>query len=417
MKLRNQLLALFCLLVFVALGVVYVQTWVVQRSFAIILFVSDAMVTRHLATARLYEGGSDHRLAIESFPYTAIVANHARDFAVPDAAAAATALATGQKVNHRHLASDHRGSPLRSLLEIGKAKGRAVGLVTNGQLTDPTPAAFYAHVADARDPEPIAAQLVDAASLDVALGGGSQWFLPAAGGGKRKDGRDLMGELRRKGRALVTNNAELENASSYQENGIVGFFSEEALAFTESIESATQEPSLADMVRRGIQFLETNRKGYVLVVDGALVTHAAERNEGERVLIETLALDRAIAEALRYAGEKSLVVAVGKHAVGGFSLNGYPLRKDHGVALLGMTPSGYPAITWATGPNGPPVEPAAAPAPPRVGIARHETAAFQTPWALGTVEDVIAAGTGPGTEKLRGFIDNTRIFELLEDAL
>src|SRR5215210_7653719 len=100
MKLRNQLLALFCLLLFVAFGVFYVRLWVVQKPFGIILFVSDGMITQHLTAARLYEGGAEHRLALESFPHPALVSNHARDFAVPDAAAAATALATGAKVNH-----------------------------------------------------------------------------------------------------------------------------------------------------------------------------------------------------------------------------------------------------------------------------------------------------------------------------
>ena len=64
MKLRNQLLALFCLLVFAGFGFLYVRAWVVQKPFGIILFVSDSLVTRHLTAARLYEGGADHKLAI-----------------------------------------------------------------------------------------------------------------------------------------------------------------------------------------------------------------------------------------------------------------------------------------------------------------------------------------------------------------
>ena len=91
MKLRNQLLAIFCLLVFAAFGFLYVRTWVAPKTFGIILFVSDGMVARELAAARLYEGGADYRLAIEDFPHLALLRNAARDFAAPDAAAAATA--------------------------------------------------------------------------------------------------------------------------------------------------------------------------------------------------------------------------------------------------------------------------------------------------------------------------------------
>ena len=404
MKLRNQLLALFCLLLFVAMGVLYFQVWVVQKHFGVIVFVSDGMLARHLTVARLYEGGAEHRLALDSFPHTALVANSARDFAVPDAAAAATALATGVRVNHRNVAFDHRGQPLRTLLEIAKAQGRAVGLVTNAQLTDPAPAAFYAHTPNALDTDSIAAQLADSAHLDVVLGGGSRNFLPAGEKGQRKDSRDLLAEMQRKGCEMVWTKADLENAATYREQGIAGVFTPGAMAFSDEIESGSQQPSLADMVRRAIEFLQVNGKGYLLIVDAGLVSEAAVRNQGERTINETLAMDRAIATAVKYAGNESLIVAVGKHGVGGLTLNGYPLRQDHGVALLGTTASGYPSLTWATGPNGPPAT-------------GNEPAAFQTASALNTAEDVIAAAKGPGAEKFHGFLDNTAIFDLLRDAL
>jgi alkaline phosphatase len=421
MKLRNQLLALCCLLVFAFFGFLYVRNWVAPKTFGIILFVSDGMIARHLTAARLYEGGAEQRLALESFPHVALLRNAARDFAVPDAAAAATALATGEQVGHRRLAVDASGKPLASILELAKAKGRAVGLVTNGALNAPTPAGFYAHTADARDGEQIIQQLIGKAQLDVILGGGAGDFLPASKGGRRKDERDLLAELQGKGWELVRSKKELENAAGYRTGPIAGFFSNDQLAFSNQIESGSEQPSLADMVRRAIEFLQTSGKGYVLVVDAALAASAAERNEGERLIAETLALDHAIATAAKYAGEKSLILAVGKHATGGFSLNGYPLAQDHGVALLGVNASGQPAITWASGPNGPlpppsPGQPAApvAPLPP---AARNEPAVFQAPSGLNTAEDVIAVGRGAGAEKLHGFLDNTAIFGILKDAL
>lgn len=414
MKLRNQLLALICLLVFAAFGYLYVQAWVVQKPFGIILFIGDGLVARHLTAARLYEGGADHRLAMESFPNVAVISNSARDFAVPDAAAAATALATGAKVNHRSLAIGGSGEALRTIFTDAEAKGRAAGLVTTGVLTAPSVAAFYAHTADARDAAVTAAEFCQRAPLKVVLAGGAADFLPPAKGGVRADGRDLMAELQAKGRELARTKAELENAASYRDGGLLGLFSAGPLAFSNEIESGSGQPTLADMVRRAIECLQTNRKGYVLVVDAALITTAAERNEGERVITETIAMDRAIATAVRYAGAKSLILAVGKHATGGMSLNGYPLRQDHGVALLGTNASGQPAITWATGPNGP--APAGNPAPSN-GSARNEPAAFQTPSALNTAEDVLAIGTGPGSEKLRGFLQNTAIYELMKSSL
>ena len=424
MKLRNQLLALGCLLVFAAFGFLYVRTWVAPKTFGIILFVSDGMIARHLTAARLYEGGAAARLTLERFPHLALVRNPARDFAVPDAAAAATALATGERVAHRRLAVDAAGKPLASILELARGKGRAVGLVTNGSLIAPAAAAFYAHAPDARDAEALTQQLFGKAQLDVMLGGGAGDFLPAAQGGRRKDGRNLLAEWQGRRWDLVRTKAELESAAAYRTGALAGIFSHDRLAFSDQIESGSQQPSLADMVRRAIEFLQVDGQGYVLVVETALATTAAEGNEGERLILETLALDQALAMAVKYAGDDSLIIAVGKHATGGLSLNGYPLAEDHGVALLGVNASGQPALTWASGPNGPapPASPALAPpavppGAPSVPSSKTEPAAFQTPSALNTAEDVVAIGRGAGAEKLRGFLDNTDIFRILKDAL
>jgi alkaline phosphatase len=403
MKLRNKLLALFCLLLFAAFGYFYVREWVVQKPFGIILFVSDGMVSQHLSAARLYEGGAEHRLALESFAHLASVSNSARDFSVPDEASAATALATGVKVNQRHIALSHEGKVLQTILERAKAQGRSVGIVTTGQLTGPTAAAFYAHIADSRDTDQIAVQFAQKALVDVALGGGSGEFLPEDRGGRRKDKRNLQDEMQKSGREFVWTKADLENAGAFRTGSIVGMFSPGPMAYSDEIESGGKQPSLSDMVRRAIEFLQVNRKGYLLVVDASLVTQAAEANEGERTLTETLSLDRAIATATKYAGDKALLLAVGKRSVGGLNLNGNPPRQDHGVALIGTTATGHPSLTWATGPNGP--------------TAKTEPSAFSVPTALPVAQDVIAVGQGEGAEKLHGFIQSTAIFELLNGAL
>jgi alkaline phosphatase len=300
------------------------------------------------------------------------------------------------------LSQDAQGKRLKTILDLARKEGRAVGLVTTGNLAAPSSAAFYAQSGDARETDPIAAQLLSS-PIDVVLGGGAGDFLPESKGGRRKDNRDLLAELQGKGWDLVHSKAELANASTYRTGRIAGFFSNDALAFSDQIESGSQQPALADMVRRAVQFLQVSNRGYLLIVDASLATTAAERNEGERVITETVALDRAVKTAMEYAGWKSLILAVGKHGTGGLSLNGYPLVDDHGVGLLGVNAAGQPALTWASGPNGP-------------GNA-DSPSAFQAPSALNTAEDVMAVSRGVGAEKVHGFMDNTGIFRILQEAL
>ena len=131
MKWRNQILALLCLAIFIAFGVLYFRHWVVQKPFGIVLFVGEGLTPDRIAATRAYAGGASYaRLAIESLPAMALLTNYSQDFAVPDEAAAATTLATGAKVNNRSLGIGPNNKRLRSIVDLARDKGRAIGLVT-----------------------------------------------------------------------------------------------------------------------------------------------------------------------------------------------------------------------------------------------------------------------------------------------
>lgn len=421
MKWRNQILALLCLLIFVAFGVLYFRHWVVQKPFGIVLFIGEGLTPDRIAATRLYAGGANTRLALEALPAVALLSNYSQDFAVPDEAAAATTLATGVKVNNRNLGFGPNDKRLRSLIDLAREKGRAIGVVTNGRLTDPSVAAFYAS-----GKGDLVQQLADEKKIDIALGGGRADFLPEAKGGRRSDGRDLLLEMRRNGYETVRTKAELEAIPQWRRPKLLGLFSETEMAYANEIAAGSDQPVLADLTRRAIELLQWNAGGYLLIVDAGLMRTAARANRGERTLAETIELDQAIAVARTYMGENSTVLVAGNLGIGGLSLNGFPFRRDSGVALLGVNSSGEPALTWATGPNGIatrnalPTADAEEPAPPAEGPATpsgEEPAAVYAPAARNTVNDVLAAGRGPGTEALHGFLDNTMIFKIIEGQL
>jgi alkaline phosphatase len=419
-KWRNQLLALFCLLAFAGLGVLYFQHWVVQKPFGIILFIGEGLAPGRLAATRLYVGGADARLTFDSMNHLALLINYSKDFAVPDRAAAATALATGVRVNNRAISVDGDGKPLTSIVELARERGRATGLVTNAKLTDPTSVAFYAHPADPNDVDSVAREFVEGGKIDIAMGGGVASFLPETKGGERQDGRDLLLELRRNGFDIVRTRAELEAIPAWRRPKLFGAFSSAELAFANQLEERSEQPSLADMVRRAIELLQYNAGGYLLLVDAGLMRKAAQDNNGERTLGETAELDRAVAVARRYAGQKSTIIVCGDVATGGMNLSGFPFRKDSGIALLGLNSAGEPWITWATGPNG--VKSYGAAKVPGTSNAQPEAeplepAAFYAKSALSTLDDVVAFGSGPGTNALAGSVENTTIFKIIRDEL
>ncbi len=417
MKVRNQFIALACLLAFAGLGFLYVRMWVVQKPSQIILFVSDALASRPLTAARLYAGGADYRFALEGFPNTALLRNSAEDFAVPDDSSAATALATGKRSSHRLVSATGTGNPLPTILEKAHESGRAIGLITNSRLSAPAVAAFYAHTPRSHDAEGIALQLFERDWIRLILGGGGGDFLPenAEGDwpGRRKDGRNLIAEWAAQGVEVVRSKAELEQAGAWEKGRVVGLFGSGPLAYANQLESGSQQPSVADMTRCAIELLRSDRLrggrgSYLLVVDASLYSNACELNQAERALREVQALDESIAAARESAGDKALIMAVGRLSTGGLTLSGYPLRQQKGPEFLGLDPAGYPYLTWASGPNGP---------QPGAPAQRNEPAAIVQPSGLNTAEDMIGVGIGPGSERLRGFLDNTAIFDILNDAL
>lgn len=419
MKVRNQIIALFCLAAFAGLGALYVRMWVVQKPRQIILFVSDSLATRPLTAARLYAGGADYRFALEqNFPHVALLRNSSEDFAVPDSAAAATALATGKRSNHRVVSSTKLGMALETILEHASrdklfSKGRAVGLVTNSVLTAPSAAAFYAHSARAQDAEGIALQLFEREWMRVVLGGGAGDFLPenledGDWKGRRKDQRNLVKEWRDTGSVVVRNKEELEQVSAFERRRVLGLFSNEALPFANQLESGSRQPSLAELTERAIDLLSGSRSGYVLVVDASLYSRACEMNLAEKALREVMALDEAVKVAVRKAGDKALILAVGGHGTGGLTLSGHPLRQQKGPEFLGLDSAGYPYLSWASGPNGP---------QPASTAPRKEPASVLFSYGLETAEDMIGLGRGPGSERLSGFVENTVIFKIILDAL
>lgn len=426
MKWRNQLLALFCLVVFALFGVFYFQHWVVQKPFGIILFIGEGLTPSRLAPTRIYAGGIDVPLSLDSMPHVALVTNYSNDFAAPDAAAAASALATGVKVNNRSIGAESRGVLAPTLMELARRAGRGTGLVSDGKITGATAAAFYGRASDPTAQLEIARQLTERMEIDLVLGGGADDFLPETKNGARKDGRDLVSEIRRKGFDVARTKGELEAIPGWRRPKLFGVFAGGEFAYADQFEARNEQPSLPDMVRRAIELLQYNRGGYLLVVNAALMRKAAEQNDAEHTLAETAELGRAVSVALRYAGGQSTIIVCGNVGVGGLHLNGSPFRSDRGIAVLGLNSTGDPWLSWASGPNGAKSygsaklaaqqSPAAVPAPPQ-REPPQEPAAFYAPAALDTVEDVVVFGAGPGTDSFHGSLDNTAIFKIIRDLL
>lgn len=418
MKLRNRLIALACLIIFLTLGFLLFLTTTPRKPFAVILFVADNINPSSLAAARLYSGGGDARLQLEEFPNTALCRNAANDFSVPDHASAATQIAGGKRVNQKALCIDAQGARLFSLLEEACAAGRSTGLLTSGSLTGPTAAAFYAKSLNAENTADLALQFSSHPAFDFVAGGGAADFENKT----KNEGKDTEESkpIGREGVETLRTLNEIEIQPFWKKTPRLGLLSPGPLHETwGSLDSGT--PTLSDLVRVAIKNLQTNRRGYLLVVDDPSIAAAASVNDGEAMLRRILSFDQAVSTARHYAGDKALIVVTGRMNIGGLQLNGYPFLHDKGVAILALNNQGYPSICWSTGPgysvesSGEAIQKKKA-ASPLSGIL-SQPSAFHLNNAVGTAGDVLSFGSGQGSDKIRGFLNLTDLNRIIRDSL
>ena len=115
----------------------------------VILLIGDGMGQAHRFAAQLLAAGRIGRLAMDRTPHLGLMGTTSVDVTsfVTDSAAAATAIATGVKTLNGSVSIDRNGQERTTILELAKASGRSVGLVSTCQITDATPAAFAALMA------------------------------------------------------------------------------------------------------------------------------------------------------------------------------------------------------------------------------------------------------------------------------
>ncbi len=310
----------------------------------VILLIADGATPAAFALARWCKGAP---LALD--PYLAgAVRTYSAESPFTDSAPAATAFAAGCKTGEGVIglapvrirmpgvarpAYAEPGGPVATVLEAARLSGRATGLIATAPIQHATPAGFSAHWADRNNFDVLGAQEV-CAGLDVVLGGGAKFLKPSALGGSRADGRNLLAELSVRGYTVVTNRAQLLAAAGPR---VWGVFATEHLA-NERDRPARRphQPSLADMTRRALIWLNQDPDGFLLMIEGSKVDWAAHAQDPVGLVSELLAFDDAAAVALEFARRegRTLVMAVADHGTGGMTIGNEATAGQYGAFRL-----------------------------------------------------------------------------------
>lgn len=466
MKWRIVLTILFVLTLFGGFAYLYVNAFVRKPQHAVILFVVNGLDLNTLNMARQQLGRSPLRsdpddpaigdarrraayrsevLNLDSLWNIAMLSIQEPGQPVPDEGVNATALACGQRVMNGFVAAKSSGEALRSLIYQAEQAERATGLVTTSSLVQPTPVAFYSATRGMPEPYRNTHDLVFYSGIDIVLGGGEQYFTQATATNEwgRRDGVNLLEEVKKHHYSLVRSRDELNNVPTWSVSPwftpkIFGLFAPGQFYFSSLQPENHRQPTLAEMTRVAISCLNHSRNGYFLVVEHDLVARAAEQNMGKLAVNEVAEVDEAIQSAIAYAGPDALVIVTNSYSLGAVGPMSLPAAGD--LVALPQTvdaeskPVKMPAIpmapppppAWLSGPGGPTTTQAQAVALQQrydagafsagaTGLTQPQPALrFQTQAPL-LAEPAWMASRGDGSAQLRGFLNNTDVFDIVSE--
>jgi alkaline phosphatase len=269
-----------------------------------------------------------------------------------------------------------------------RTQGKVLGLVTTADVEDATPAANAVHTLLRGNGTGIVDQYLDESDasasgiyghgLRVLMGGGRRWFLPsgqfgssrtsasdypalpsdlAAGwnlpstsAGALDPSRDLIADFKSAGFQYVEDSTALNTVRTAVKSGrgkgpdkLLGLFGYgnmnvalDKLAkrrgvplagsstFVVDDYHAPNQPMLDEMADAAIKVLDKNRKGFVLMIEGAHIDKQSHAMDAERAIGDTIEFDNAVAVAKSFAEKdgNTLMLVLSDHECSGFSLIG-----------------------------------------------------------------------------------------------
>jgi alkaline phosphatase len=449
----------------------------------VIFLLGDGLSVAHRTSARIMskgmtEGKANAKLNMDSIPPRAFIGTSATDSIATDSANTMSAYMTGHKtaVNAIGVYADRTPDSLddpkvETIAEALRRTGtKSIGIVTNSEVEDATPAAVVSHTRRRADKADIVGMLYDV-KPDVLLGGGSAYFLPqATPGSKRKDDKDFIAMFKDAGYALATDKTELEAASGTNTGKILGLFHPGNMDTTldrdflkkGTVDKFPNQPGLVEMTKVALDELAKNQDGFFLMVEGASIDKMSHPMDWDRAVVETIEFDKTVGLVQEFVKTHpdTLVVVAGDHT--------------HGVSLIGTIDdekkgeemrdkvgvydkAGFPNYVDANGdgyPDSIDVSRRLAifannfpdyyetfrpkldgPFVPAVQNEKKEYVANEeyknvpgavlrignlprsADTAVHAVDDVVLQATGPGAEEFSGYIEQSDVYRVLADAL
>ena len=411
----------------------------------VILFIGDGMGISTITATRIFDGqskdmeGEENSLAFDNFENVALIKTYNTNAQVPDSAGTATAIMSGYKTNIGTInvrpGQKYEGCgsipAIKTLTDRSHSAGKSVGIVTTTRITHATPAAMFAH-ADNRNWESdneVPREAKDAGCKSIAQQMVESEAEIIMGGGTSKFSENQLNTLKTN-YTFAENKADMKN---FKDGKLRALFSKSHMSF-EADRDPAEQPSLAEMTETAIKNLKSNQEGYVLMVEAGRIDHAHHGTNAFRALTDAQALNEAVKVAIEMASEETLIMVTADHSHV-FTMAGYPVR---GNPILGLVKSidqttGLPSDSYEKALDGKPYTTLGYHNGPHLRVASADNRPLtnedvqdrnyrqQTAIPMNTEthagEDVALFGHGPGSENIRGVMEQNKISDVIDLAL
>ncbi|MFD1790448.1 alkaline phosphatase [Ochrobactrum teleogrylli] len=422
-------------------------------------------------------GKANGRLNMDDVPPVAFIGTSSTHSIATDSANTMSAYMTGHKARVNALGVYADRTPASQddpqVETIGEALRRqtkkSIGIVSTSEVEDATPAALVSHTRKRSDKADIVGMFYDV-KPDVLLGGGAAYFLSKdVPGSKRKDDKDYIQLFRDAGYAIVTDKNELAASGQSNQQNLLGLFHTGNMDVTldrdflkkGTVDKFPNQPGLVDMTKAALDKLSKNPEGFFLMVEGASIDKMSHPLDWERALVDTIEFDKAVGVAQEFAKNNpdTLIVVTGDHThgvaiigtvdddkpgdemrakVGTYDAAGFPNYED-------KDGDGYPDRVdvsrrlFMAANNGPDHYETFRPKldDPFVPAIKNEKGEYvaneaykDVPGAVfvqgnipkdedtgvHAVDDIVLQATGPGSEGLRGYMEQSDVYRVLADA-
>lgn len=302
----------------------------------IVLMIGDGM-----GVSQVFAGMSANKgeLFLKNFKHVGFSTTQSADKYITDSAAGGTAISSGVKTYNGAIGVNPDKQPVKTILEEAEEKGLATGLVSTSAITHATPASFIAHQENRNMYEEIAADFLNI-DFEVIIGGGREHFA------KRKDGRNLLLELEEQGYRVES---ELEKIDDIKDGKLVALTAE-----MHNGRIAERKNMLPVATETAIDILDSNKKGFFLMVEGSQIDWGGHANSTIYVVEDMLDFDQTVGKVLEFAAKnkKTLVIVTADHETGGMAVTGGDMEK--GTVKANFTSGGHTGVmvpVFAYGPG------------------------------------------------------------------